>query len=92
MLDDFDTLVLLKVKPLLDEVLQLLARRDLLATSCFVERVGSPQQRIVRDVASLRGEAVNYLSLLLVQNPKRGRGELRRGCRQRTHEKDVAAA
>ncbi|WP_153111083.1 precorrin-2 C(20)-methyltransferase [Propionivibrio limicola] len=83
MLDEFDTLILLKVKPLLDEVLELLERRDLLATSCFIEKVGSPDERVIRDLASLKGEKVNYLSLLLVQNPKRQRGELRRGCRQR---------
>ncbi len=83
LLDEFDTLVLLKVKPMLDEVLELLARRGLTATSCFVEKVGSPEERVVRDVASLAGEKVNYLSLMLVQNPKRVRGELRRGCRKR---------
>ena len=83
LLDEFDTLVLLKVKPLLDEVIALLTRRGLLATSCFIEKVGSPDERVVRDVASLKGERVNYLSLLLVQNPKRQRGELRRGCLQR---------
>ena len=83
LLDEFDTLVLLKVKPLLDEVLDLLERRDLLATTCFIEKVGSPDERVVRDVASLKGEKVNYLSLMLVQNPKRQRGDLRRGCRQR---------
>ncbi len=83
LLDEFDTLALLKVKPLLDEVIDLLDRRELLATSVFIEKVGSPEERIVRDVASLKGEKVNYLSLLLVQNPKRVRGELRRGCRKR---------
>ena len=83
LLDEFDTLILLKVKPMLDEVLELLEKRGLLAKSCFIEKVGSPEERIVRDVASLQGETVNYLSLLLVQNPKRQRGELRRGCRQR---------
>lgn len=83
LLDEFDTLVLLKVKPLVDEVLELLERRELLSTSCFIEKVGSPDERIVRDVASLKGEKVNYLSLMLVQNPKRQRGELRRGCRKR---------
>ncbi len=83
MLDEFDTLILLKVKPLLDEVLELLERRGLLATSCFIEKVGSPDERIVRNLTTLKGEKVNYLSLLLVQNPKRQRGELRRGCRQR---------
>ncbi|WP_415036036.1 precorrin-2 C(20)-methyltransferase [Azonexus sp.] len=83
LLDEFDTLALLKVKPLVDEVIDLLARRDLLASSVFVEKVGAPDERIVRDVASLQGQTVNYLSLMLVQNPKRVRGELRRGCRKR---------
>ena len=92
MLDEFDTLILLKVKPLLDEVLELLERRDLLATSCFIEKVGSPDERIVRDLASLKGEKVNYLSLLLVLNPKRQRGELRRGCRQRKEAQEAISA
>ncbi|WP_416244193.1 precorrin-2 C(20)-methyltransferase [Azospira sp. APE16] len=94
LLDEFDTLVLLKVKPLVDEVLDLLERRELLSTSCFIEKVGSPDERIVRDVASLKGEKVNYLSLMLVQNPKRQRGELRRGCRKRKAEQqdETAAA
>lgn len=92
LLDEFDTLVLLKVKPQVDEVIALLERRDLLATSCFVEKVGAPDERIVRDVASLRGEKVNYLSLMLVQNPKRERGELRRGRRQRKEAKAMESA
>jgi len=92
LLDEFDTLALLKVKPLVDEVIDLLAARDLLATSVFIEKVGSPDERIVRDVASLKGEKVNYLSLMLVQNPKRIRGELRRGCRKRKEAADASAA
>ncbi len=92
LLDEFDTLALLKVKPLLDEVIDLLERRELLATSVFIEKVGSPEERIVRDVARLKGEKVNYLSLLLVQNPKRVRGELRRGCRKRKEVVDDSAA
>jgi precorrin-2/cobalt-factor-2 C20-methyltransferase len=38
----------------------------------------------VHDVASLKGSKVNYLSLLLVKNPGRERGELVRGCRKKT--------
>ncbi|GAB1394597.1 precorrin-2 C(20)-methyltransferase [Rhodocyclaceae bacterium] len=83
LLDEFDTLALMKIKPLVDETIELLAQRDLLTSAVFVEKVGAPDERIVRDVASLKGTAVNYLSLLLVQNPKRLRGELRRGCRKR---------
>ena len=92
LLDDFDTLILLKVKPLLDDVLDLLERRGLLATSCFIEKVGSPDERIVHDLATLRDTSVNYLSLLLVRNPKRQRGELRRGCRRRLETTQVAEA
>lgn len=91
LLDEFDTLALLKVKPLVDEVIDLLAQRELLDSSVFIEKVGAPDERIVRDVARLKGEKVNYLSLMLVQNPKRERGELRRGCRKRKAAGEAAA-
>lgn len=80
LIDAFDTLVLLKVKPLLDQVLDLLERRGLLEHACFVEKVGAPDERVVQAVGSLRGENVAYLSLLLMRNPGRVRGALRRGC------------
>ncbi|WP_367155855.1 precorrin-2 C(20)-methyltransferase [Methylomonas sp. HYX-M1] len=84
LLDDFDTLVLLKVKPLLDDIVAWLQRRDLLAHSAFVEKAGTPQERVVREVADLRGETVNYLSLLLIRNPQRRRGPMMRGCRNKS--------
>ncbi|SCN47072.1 Cobalt-precorrin-2 C20-methyltransferase [methanotrophic endosymbiont of Bathymodiolus azoricus (Menez Gwen)] len=83
MLLDFDTLVLLKVKPLLDDIISLLERKGLLAQSCFIEKAGSNEERIIHDVLSLRGEKVNYLSLLMVHNSHRMRGELIRGCRKK---------
>lgn len=84
MLEDFDTLILLKVKPLLDDIIDLLVRRNLLAHSCFIEKAGAPEERVVHDVASLKGEKVNYLSLMLIKNPHRVRGEMIRGCRKKT--------
>lgn len=83
LLDDFDTLILLKVKPLLDELIDWLERRDLLATAAFVEKAGAPEERVEHDLTRLRGEKVNYLSLLLVKNPGRARGEPHRGCRKK---------
>lgn len=82
LLNDFDTLILLKVKPILNDIIDLLERKNLLAHSCFIEKSGAPEERIVRDVASLKGEKVNYLSLLIVKNPDRLRGEIARGCRK----------
>ncbi|MGB0129110.1 MAG: precorrin-2 C(20)-methyltransferase [Rhodocyclaceae bacterium] len=81
LLDEFDTLVLLKVKPLLDDVLALLERRGLVAEAVFVEKVGTPEERIVDDVRTLAGEKVEYLSLMMIRNPQRRRpSQLQRGC------------
>ncbi|BCG65695.1 MAG: precorrin-2/cobalt-factor-2 C20-methyltransferase [Methyloprofundus sp.] len=83
MLLDFDTLILLKVKPLLDDIISLLERTDLVTKACFIEKAGSSEERIVHDVLSLKGKKVNYLSLLMVHNSHRMRGELIRGCRKK---------
>ena len=84
LLDDFDTLVLMKVKPLLDELIDLIERRGLVAQTCFIEKAGAPEERVVRDVRTLRGTTVNYLSLLLIKNPGRERGERVKGCKKKT--------
>ncbi|MFQ5519141.1 MAG: precorrin-2 C(20)-methyltransferase [Mariprofundus sp.] len=83
LLPHFDTLVLLKVKPLLDSVIDWLSQQNLLHEAVFVEKAGAPEERIIRDVASLKGEKVNYLSLMLVRNPHRQRGEVIRGCKKK---------
>jgi len=83
LLPHFDTLVLLKVKPLLDSLIDWLAEHDLLTDAVFVEKAGAPEERIIRNVLSLKGEKVNYLSLILVRNPNRERGEMIRGCKKK---------
>lgn len=83
LLTEFDTLILLKVKPILDDIIDLLDDKGLLATTRFIEKVGAPEERVINDVASLRDAKVNYLSLLLVHNPGRPRGSLIRGCRKK---------
>jgi len=80
----FDVLVLLKVKPLLDDIIDLLKQKNILQHASFIEKAGAPEERVVGDVASLYGEKVNYLSLLLIKNPDRVRGEMIRGCRKKT--------
>jgi precorrin-2/cobalt-factor-2 C20-methyltransferase len=83
LLNDFDTLVLMKVKPLLDDIIDLLERRGLLEHSCFIEKSGALEERIITDITQLRGQKVNYLSLMLVKNPARIRGEIQKGCRKK---------
>lgn len=67
---DFDTVVLLKVNSVMDAVLDLLEELGLLDRAVYVRRCGRPEQEIVRDVRHLRGQQLDYFSLLLV----RGRG------------------
>jgi len=83
LLDDFDTLVLLKVKPILDDLIVFLKNKNLLEKSYFIEKAGSTEERIIYDVENLKGEKVNYLSLLMIQNPHRIRGEMIRGCKKK---------
>jgi len=84
LLKQFDTLVLLKVKPLMDEIIDLLSQRNLIEHSQFIEKAGTPDEHIVKDISTLKGSAVNYLSLLLVKNPHRERGKPARGCRSKS--------
>ena len=86
LLPDFDTLVLMKVKPLMDELIDWLERRDLLPHTQFIERVGAPDERCVDgpDLPALRGLKVSYLSLMIVKNPHRIRGERIKGCLKKT--------
>ena len=86
LLTDFDTLVLMKVKPLMDDLIDWLTRRDLLPHTQFIERVGAPDERSINgvDLPTLRGTKVSYLSLMIVKNPHRIRGERIKGCLKKT--------
>jgi len=82
LLPDFDTLVLMKIKPLIEDLLDWLQARDLLGGAHFVERVGALDERRLSgpELLTLRGSKVSYLSLLIVKNPRRVRGERIKGC------------
>jgi precorrin-2 C(20)-methyltransferase len=69
----FDALVLLKVRPVLDALIDALADLGALDWAVFIERVGTPDERLVRNLATLRGQPVHYLSLVLIRRD-RGRG------------------
>lgn len=94
LLHDFDTLVLMKIKPLLDELLAWLEDRGLLAGAHFIERVGAEDERRLSgtDLLALRGQRVSYLSLLIVKNPHRVRGERIKGCLKKTSPGTVPVA
>jgi precorrin-2/cobalt-factor-2 C20-methyltransferase len=63
----FDTVVLLKVNRVLDRIIAILEACGLLKNAVLIERCGTSHERIVYDLASLRGQRLNYFSLILVR-------------------------
>jgi precorrin-2/cobalt-factor-2 C20-methyltransferase len=66
-LKEFDTVVLMKVSRVFDQVYGLLKELGLDRSSAFVRRVGSMEEEVVYDLASLVGQKLDYLSLLIVR-------------------------
>jgi precorrin-2/cobalt-factor-2 C20-methyltransferase len=66
-LKEFDTVVLMKVNRVFDRVYALLAELGLERQAVFVRRVGSSEQEVVFDLATLVGQKLDYLSMLIVK-------------------------
>jgi len=90
LLDRFDTLVLLKPKPVMDPLVDLLEKRGLLDDAVFVSKVGTAEEEVERDLRKLRGRKLEYLSLMLVRNPHRVKEPVLRGCRPKPQPRENA--
>jgi precorrin-2/cobalt-factor-2 C20-methyltransferase len=74
LLADYETMILLKVGPVLPQILIALEELDLLDSTLYAERVGMPEERIALgpEVRTLHNQRRPYLSLLIVrQNGKK---------------------
>lgn len=65
----FETVVLLKVKPLFADILELLRQTGRERSTVFVERVGSARQKVLTDFTEISDHSPEYLSLLIVKQP-----------------------
>ena len=63
----YDTVVLLKVKPLFGEILQALGQMADARSVLFVERVGGARQKVLTDLAEMAAHAPDYLSLMIIR-------------------------
>lgn len=68
-LRDFDSVVLMKVNSVFDQVLHILEEEGLADAAVYVKKAGAPEQEIVRDIRTLSGRKLEYLSLILVHRP-----------------------
>lgn len=67
LLEEFATVFLLKVSGVFDQLVDRLALLPLPLQTFYVEKVGAPEQRIVRDLTTLRGEQLPYFSLVILR-------------------------
>jgi len=66
-LEDFDTVVLMKVYRVFDRVRELLRELGLLGGAVYVRRVGLPEQSLIRDLDAVGEADLDYLSLVMVR-------------------------
>ena len=65
-LREFDTVVLMKVHRVFDQVRNLLRELGRLENAVYVRRVGLPGETVIRDLDQIQVEDLDYLSLVLV--------------------------
>ncbi|GAB6050039.1 precorrin-2 C(20)-methyltransferase [Hydrogenophilus islandicus] len=85
-LPHFETVILLKVKPLWSALVAWLQERALLAHALLAERVGLPDERLIAGeaLAATADAPLSYLTLLILRNPHATPiAERIRGCRKR---------
>ncbi len=63
----FETVVLLKVKPVFGEILELIRQTGRERSTVFVERAGSDRQKVLTDFAEIAAHAPDYLSLMIIR-------------------------
>ncbi len=68
-LNNFDTVILMKVAKKLDEVIELLEDMELIDNSLFASYIGFENELITRDLLSLKGAGKGYLSVIIVRKP-----------------------
>lgn len=66
-LKEFDTVVLMKVSRVFDQIYALLQELGMIDKAVFVRRVGSSQQEVIFDISTLLGRELDYLSMLIVR-------------------------
>jgi precorrin-2/cobalt-factor-2 C20-methyltransferase len=65
-LQNFDTIVLMKVYRVLDQIIALLDKLDLLEKAILVERASHVESRVITNFRALNGRQVHYFSLLII--------------------------
>ncbi len=70
LLETFATVFLIKVHTVFDQLLAMLPMLPPSVQAVYVERVGTPEERVVYDLPTLKGQQLSYFSLVIVRQDK----------------------
>lgn len=70
LLRDHENIVLLKVARHYERIIRLLEKLRLLEKAVFISRCGQPEEIVVRDLTSLTGRKIDYLSMIIIRKRK----------------------
>jgi precorrin-2/cobalt-factor-2 C20-methyltransferase len=77
LLDQFDTLLLMKVSSVMPELCRILEDKGLIDRAIYVSKATTPQQKIVRDLRTIKNDRCDYFSMVVVS--RRARAGVLRG-------------
>ncbi|MDP2753310.1 MAG: precorrin-2 C(20)-methyltransferase [Nitrospirota bacterium] len=66
-LEKFDTVILMKVHSVFDKVLNILSKMNLTDNAVYVSRAGMDDEKIFRNIRSIKKEDLNYFSLMIIK-------------------------
>lgn len=66
-LETFDTVVLMKVNKVFNEILDLLSRMDLVENARCISRASMEDERIFKNIREVKQEELNYFSIVIVR-------------------------
>jgi len=66
-LENFDTVVFMKVSTVFDKLLSILEELNLIEKCVYIRRCTTQDEEIIWDINKLKGEKVDYFSLLIVR-------------------------
>ena len=66
-LEEFDTVIFLKINTVFDKVLNILEELNLVEKCVYVSRCTTEDEKIISDISKLKGQKLDYLSLLIVR-------------------------
>ncbi len=66
-LEHFDTVILMKVHKVFDQILAVLDATGLTDKALYISRTGMNDGQVVRDIRTLRGKELNYFSMVIIK-------------------------